>query len=329
MKASPSVTSAHRDVAEILEAASTASNDELLRACQRLASERARYYDLFASSRDACVVTDAKGVIRDANRRAGEALGMAPAALRGKLLIAFVVRGDTREFRNHLASLAELARSGSPLRLRMRARKGSPFRATLWVDGGRRTNDEPISYRWTILGADDASVDASSLDEVLSAVAMLARSMPPGEEGDVASAERTARIGDLVATNIQRMSATAEQRRVRFSVEGGDLQDHVHAAVPRLEQSIGMLLQAALAATPDGSELRIRLGWHEGDTVLDLHVEGVDARSMGSPLSVVHLAAHLAADGGRLEIASPQRTVPPLMRVRWPAAVARVAENGC
>jgi PAS domain S-box-containing protein len=317
MKASLSVTSAHRDVAEILEAASTASNDELVRTCQRLASERARYYDLFASGRDACIITDAKGVIGDANRRAGEALGMSPAALRGKLLIAFVVRGDTREFRSHLAHLAELARSGSPVRLRMRARKGSPFEATLWVDGGRRSaNDEPISYRWTILGPANASADGSGLDEVLSAVARLARSMP-GDEAGAAPGERTARIGDLVAMAVQRSSAMAEQRRVRFAVEGSDLPDQVHAAAPRLEQSICALLQAVLAATPDGSELRIRLRRHEGDAVLDLQVEGVDPRSVGSPLSVVHLAARLAADGGRLET-SPADS-PPLMRVRWAA----------
>jgi PAS domain S-box-containing protein len=320
MKASLSVTSAHRDVAEILEAASTASNDELVHACQRLASERARYYDLFASSRDACIITDAKGVIRDANRRAGDALGMSPAALRGKLLIAFVVRGDTREFRSHLASLGELVRSGSPVRLRMRARKGAPFQATLWVDGGRRSaNDEPISYRWTILGPTNASTDASGLDEVLSAVATLARAIP-GDEGEGApgeAGERTARIGDLVAKTIQRLSATAEERRVRFAVEGGDLADQVHASAPRLEQSIVTLMQTALAAAPDGTELRVRLGRHEGDAVLDLHVEDDEVRSMGSPLSVVHLAARLAADGGRLEIAPPDGQV--LMRVRWPA----------
>lgn len=318
MKASLSVTGTHRDVAEILGAASTASNDELVRACQRLASERARYYDLFASSRDACIVTDAKGVIRDANRRAGETLGMSPAALRGKLLIAFVARGDTREFRGHLGNLAELATSGRSVRLRMRARKGSPFQATLWVDGGRRSvNDEPISYRWTILAPMHASADSSGLDDVLTAVGMLARATPSGGEGEGAPGERTARIGDLVANTIQRLSATAEQRRVRFAVEGGDLPDHVHAAAPRLEQSIGALLQSALAATPDGAELRIRLGRHEGNTVLDLHVDGIEVRSMGSPLSVVLLAARLAADGGRLEIASSD--APPLMRVCWPA----------
>ena len=317
MKASLSVTSAHRDVTEILEAASTASNDELVRACQLLAAERARYYDLFASSRDACIVTDAKGVIRDANRRAGNALGMSPAALRGKLLIAFVVRGDTREFRSHLANLGELVRTGSPIRLRMRARKGAPFQATLWVDGGRRSaSDEPISYRWTILGPANASADASGLDEVLGAVAMLARSMPR-EEGPGTSGERTTRIGDLVARTIQRLSAPAEERRVRFAVEGGDLADDVHASAARLEQSIGTLMQIALAAAPDGAELRVRLGRHEGDAVLDVHVDGVDARSMGSPLSVVHLAARLAADGGRLEIAPSD--APSLMRVRWPA----------
>jgi PAS domain S-box-containing protein len=313
MKASLSVASAHRDVAEILEAAATASNDELVRTCQRLAFERARYYDLFANSRDACVITDAKGVIRDANRRAGEMLGMTAAALRGKLLIAFVVRGDTREFRGLLANLAELAKSGVPFGVRMRARKGSPFEATLLVDGERRsTNDEPISYRWTILAPAQASANASDLDDVLRAVAMLARSMP-SDDGSVAPATR---VGDLVATMIQRMSATAEQRRVRFAVEGGDLADQVRAAAPRLEQSIGNLLETALAAAPDGAELRIRLGRHEGDTVLDVQVDGVDARSMG-PLSVVLLAARLAADGGRLEIALPD--APGLMRVRWSA----------
>jgi PAS domain S-box-containing protein len=316
MKASLSVTSATRDVAEILEAASTASNDELVRACQRLASERARYYDLFASSRDASIITDAKGVIRDANRRAGDALGMSSAALRGKLLIAFVVRGDTREFRSHLANLGDLVKSGRPIRLRMRARKGAPFQATLWVDGGRRSaNDEPITYRWTIHGPANASADASGLDEVLSAVAILARSMPREEEGG-APGERTARIGDLVARTIQRSSAAAEERRIRFAVEGGDLADRVHASASRLEQSIGTLVQTVLAAAPDGAELRIHLGRHEGDAVLDLHVEGVDVRSMGSPLLIVHLAARLAADGGRLEIAPPD--APALMRVRWP-----------
>jgi hypothetical protein len=93
--------------------------------------------------------------------------------------------------------------------------------------------------------------------------------------------------------------------------------DHVHASAPRLEQSIGTLIQIALAAAPDGAELRILLGRQEGDAVLGLHVEGVDARSMGSPLSIVHLAARLAADRGRLEIAPPD--APALMRVRWPA----------
>jgi len=317
MKASLSVTSAHRDVTEILEAASTASNDELVRACQRLASERARYYDLFASSRDACVVTDSRGVIVDANRRAGDALGMSPAALRGKLLIAFVVRGDTREFRSHLANLAGLVRSGSPVRLRMRARKGAPFQATLWVDGGRRSaNDEPISYRWTIVRPANESADAHGLDEVLGAVASLARAMPDGED-EGAPGERTARIGDLVARTIQRLSASAEERRIRIAVEGGDLADHVRASAPRLEQSMTALMQTALAAAPDGAELRVHLGRQEGDAVLDFRVDGADARSMGSPLSIVHLAVRLAGDGGRLEIAPPDAQA--LMRVRWPA----------
>ncbi len=284
MKASLSVTSAHRDVTEILEAASTASNDELVRACQRLASERARYYDLFANSRDACIVTDAKGVIRDANRRAGDALGMSAAALRGKLLIAFVVRGDTREFRSHLANLGDLVRSGSPVRLRMRARKGVPFQATLWVDGGRRAaNDEPISYRWTILGPANASADASGLDDVLSAVALLARAMPGGE-GEGAPGERTARIGDLVARTIQRLGAAAEEgeQRTLQRWKCGDLADHVHASAPR-PRAVDMYVDADRARSgPRWGRASASVSGerHEGEAVLDLHVDGADARSM-------------------------------------------------
>lgn len=319
MKASSSSISALRDTADIVEAAATASSDELVQTCRLLATERARYYHLFASSRDACVVTDAKGVIRDANQRAAEMLGMTPSALRGKLLIAFVARGDTRVFRHHLACVEELADKGGSVRMRMRPRGGSPFEATLWVDGGRRSsNDEPISYRWTMHLHAGGAMDESGLHDVLGAVALLARPAP-GNESEPAPMQGTARVGHLVASTIQRMSAKAEQRRVRFVVDGGELPDHIHADARRTEQSIDGLLHAALAAAADEAELHIRLGRSGTEIVLDVHVAGVEVRSVGPPLSVVYMAARLAADGGRLELASAGGAEP-LMRVRWPSA---------
>ncbi len=320
MKATSSSISALRDTEGIVEAAATASSDELVRTCRLLATERARYYHLFASSRDACVVTDGKGVIRDANQRAAEMLGMPPGALRGKLLIAFVARGDTRSFRHHLAGLEALAGKGASVRLRMRSRGGSPFEATLWVDGGRRSSsDEPVSYRWTMHPHPAGAMDESGLDDVLGAVARLARLAPGNESEPLPPGHATTRVGDLVAGTIQRMSAKAEQRRLRFVVEGGELPDHIHADTKRVEQSIDALLHAALAAAPDESELRLRLGRNGTEIVLDVHVAGVEARSVGSPLSVVYMAARLAADGGRLELA-PAGGGEPLMRVQWPSA---------
>lgn len=314
MKPSSGSTTALRDAAEILEAPATASSDELVRTCRQLATERARYYHLFASSRDACVVTDAKGVIRDANERAGEMLGMSPSALRGKLLIAFVARGDTRAFRHHLGSLATIAAGGCPIRMRMRARGGAPFEATMWIDGGRRAvSDEPVSYRWTMQVQPRGVADESGLLDVLGVVAMLA-SRAGIEAAGAAAVGGTPGVGGLVARAIQRKSALTEQRRVRFVVEGGELPDHVRADAQRLEQSIDTLLHAALGAAPDGAELHIRLDRRGNDTVLDVHVEDVDTGSFGSPLSVVHLAARLALDGGRLELSSR-----PLVRVSWPA----------
>jgi PAS domain S-box-containing protein len=262
---------------------------------------------------DAGVVTDAKGVIREANPRAAEMLGMPSSAMRGKLLIAFVARGDTRIFRQRLGNLGELARTGTPFRVLMRARGQLPFQANLIVQPG----NEPASYRWVIRRAAESASDQTELQEVLGAVARLVRHAPP-EMTDGAPDESLVRVGDCVARAIESVHAGAEERRVRFAVEGGDAPDRVRAVGRTVEESIAAVLRAAIAKAKAGAELRLRIGRHGGETVLEVQIDGVGAPSATSPLSIVLLAARLAADGGRLEVAKCDTR--PLMRVHWPAA---------
>lgn len=260
------------------------------------------------ASPDACVFTNAKGVIQEANQQAAEMLGLPPTAMRGKLLIAFVARGDTTAFREQFGQVDDFVRNGRPIRVRLRARGGSPFQADLRVQGG----SEPASYCWTIRAAADRTAENGRLHEVLGALARLVRRGP--RETD----EANVRIGDCVARAIESVHAVAEERGVRFVIEGGDPPVVIRAVGPTLEQSIAAALRAALAAAPRGAELRLRLTRNGDETALEVQVDGVEAPSVGSPISVVLLAARLAADGGRLELADGEAPSP-LMRVNWPA----------
>jgi PAS domain S-box-containing protein len=76
--------------------------EELRQRADELASERQRYTEFFEYAPDAYLVTDAQGMVRDANRAAAELLGMPAQALIGKPLASCVHEDGRREFRAHL-----------------------------------------------------------------------------------------------------------------------------------------------------------------------------------------------------------------------------------
>jgi PAS domain S-box-containing protein len=126
-------------------------HEDLQRACRYLEVERAKYLDALESTSDAHVATDARGVLREANRRAGDLFAMPPPVLKGKLLIGFVVRQDTSMFRERLRALPAAGDEPSTFELRMRPRGGAIFRATLSARPVRDLGGErAIGYRWTI-----------------------------------------------------------------------------------------------------------------------------------------------------------------------------------
>jgi len=123
---------------------------ELARACSLLERERAKYVDLFESTPEASVITDAAGAITDANVAAGALFGLDRRLLVGKPLIGFVARQHTRDFRSRLRELAAGPGDAHALSVRMRPRGGTVFVASLRVRVVRGPRAAAVALRWTI-----------------------------------------------------------------------------------------------------------------------------------------------------------------------------------
>jgi PAS domain S-box-containing protein len=126
-------------------------NDALAAADAAADLERERYRDLFDLAPSAYLVTDPDGVIRQANRAAGDLLNVAPKYLVGKPLSVFVAPADRDAF---LAQLSGL-RAGQPARtqvVRVRPRpEGSDERAAeLTVAPDRDPVTGTTHLRWQL-----------------------------------------------------------------------------------------------------------------------------------------------------------------------------------
>lgn len=110
---------------------------------------QAQYLEIFANAPEAYVMTDARGVICDANPAAATLLEMEPSVLTGKLLISFVARGDTRAFRAALHRLKEAAPPRT-LSLHLRPRGKRPFPVSLSIGTIHDAHGQTIGHRWTL-----------------------------------------------------------------------------------------------------------------------------------------------------------------------------------
>ncbi len=113
-------------------------NDELLAVREALEGQLRRYQELFEFAPDGYVVTDAAGIILEANRAAATLLQVRQDFLVEKPLALYVAAQDRRAFRKEVAQLhlghveRVLARQ-----LMMRPRNGPSFHAELTIVGVR------------------------------------------------------------------------------------------------------------------------------------------------------------------------------------------------
>ena len=109
-------------------------NDHLEISQTQLATERERYRELFDFAPDAYLVTDAGGIIREANRTAAELLGVRPDELGRKPLVIWVSPEDREQFHARLPEVAERGHAGEwELRLQPRGKAAVPVAVTVGV----------------------------------------------------------------------------------------------------------------------------------------------------------------------------------------------------
>ncbi len=121
--------------------------DELEESRQTIEAERRRYQDLFDFAPDGYLVTDLAGMIREANRAAGELLGVAPHYLARKPLASYIALDDRAAFRGGLNRLLRVGRREDWI-VRVEPRRGGAFDAAITVAVVRDGEGAPSSLRW-------------------------------------------------------------------------------------------------------------------------------------------------------------------------------------
>ena len=124
-------------------------NEELLAARDALDEARRPYRELFDFTHDGCLVTDANGIVQEANRAATILLQVRRYGLAGKRLVLFVALEDRKRL---ISLLAEVAKRGrvQDWEVRLAPREGKPFPASVTVAAVRNAKGELTGLRWLI-----------------------------------------------------------------------------------------------------------------------------------------------------------------------------------
>lgn len=129
-------------------------NEELLMSQEQIAAERHRYRELFELAPDAYLVTDAGGVVREANLAAAILLNATPAHLTGKPIAVFVPDAERREFRARLrrAALSDGVREWD---LRLVPRDGEPLEVACTIAPAHDLSGVTTGLRWMVRDVSD------------------------------------------------------------------------------------------------------------------------------------------------------------------------------
>ena len=121
-----------------------------------LERERRRYQELFDFAPDGYLVTDAGGIIHEANRAAAALLNAQPLVLHGRPLATYIAPEDRRTFRPYLNRLRH-AEHLEELWVAVRPRNRSPFQAALTAMPARGDHGEVVEIRWLVRNVSERS----------------------------------------------------------------------------------------------------------------------------------------------------------------------------
>ncbi|HEY7493097.1 MAG TPA: ATP-binding protein [Candidatus Tectomicrobia bacterium] len=124
-------------------------NDELLVARQTVEAERERYEALFDLAPDGYLVTNAAGIIQEANRAAAALLGSSQEEMTGKPLLVYVTQEDAQSFHTQLSHLTRVQRIHD-WELRLSRSRGMSFPASITVAVRQHPREQHMALYWLI-----------------------------------------------------------------------------------------------------------------------------------------------------------------------------------
>jgi PAS domain S-box-containing protein len=124
-------------------------NEELATARQAIEAERARYHELFEFAPDGYVVTDAAGIIREANRIASAMLNAPQHRLLGKPFALYVAGVDRDAFRIHLSQV-QSKKAIKEWEFRLKPRERPPLSVALKVSIAEPSSESGLHIRWLL-----------------------------------------------------------------------------------------------------------------------------------------------------------------------------------
>jgi PAS domain S-box-containing protein len=152
-------------------------SEELARTQQALSAERELYRELFESIPAAYLLTDTVGVVREANQRAVDLLGVEHRFLVGKSLAAFVTADQRRALGQWLYRLTVSGES-QEWTLRLQPRNRTPVAVLATVGVARDNTGQVREVRWLVREAPGAA-ERPSADPGVLAELLTGQSLPP------------------------------------------------------------------------------------------------------------------------------------------------------
>ncbi|MFP4101579.1 ATP-binding protein [Coleofasciculus sp.] len=132
-------------------------NQELAAAHQATEDERLRYQELFEFAPDGYLITNASGIIQDANQAAATLMNIDKQHLIGKPMAVFIADTSKRTFRTQLNRLTHLSSPDFPTTLLYRdweifikPRQSEPFPADISISAILNPQSQIIGLRWLI-----------------------------------------------------------------------------------------------------------------------------------------------------------------------------------
>ncbi|MEH2240980.1 PAS domain S-box protein [Nostoc sp.] len=183
---------------QIVEEELRQQNEELAVARELVELERQRYQDLFEFAPDGYLVTDAAGVIQEANRAAATLLAIRQKYLVNKPLNLFIAQEDRQTFTTRLNNSQHV----QEWEVYLKPRGGTAFPASIRATAIYDSQGKQVGWRWLLCNISDRQQAKESLHQAY-------------EELEKRVAERTA---ELVMSNVLLQQEIIERQRAEIAL---------------------------------------------------------------------------------------------------------------